>query len=117
MKSLFLILFLIPLTLQAQQSMEKNLDVAYQNAKKGIYWALANIPANKARLQRDLIADEKLYATVKLNKEYEGIKIESIGYYNTTEISITLYRSMDGLIKEGYIKPELSDSLSSKKFR
>ncbi len=112
MRSLFLILFLVPFTLQAQQGMEKNLDVAYQNAKKGVYWALANIPENKVRLQSDLVADEKLYATVKLEKEFEGIKIVSTGYYNTTEISIAIYRSTDGLIKEGYLKPVPQDSLS-----
>ncbi len=113
MRSLFLILFLISFTLQAQQEMEKNLDAAYQNAKKGVYWALANIPEKKARLQSDLIADEKLYATVKLEKEFEGVKIVSTGYHNTTEISITIYRSTAGLIKKGYIKPVSSDSLST----
>lgn len=113
MKSLFFILFLIPFTLFAQQDMENNLNTAYQNAKKGIYWALANIPDNKSRIQSDLIAEEKLYATVKLEKEYEGIKIVSTGYHNTTEISIVIYRSNEGLIKEGYIKQEPPDSLSN----
>lgn len=113
MKSLFLILFFIPFTLLAQQRMENNLDAAYQNAKKGVYWALANIPESKSRLQSDLIAEEKLYASVKLEKEYEGIKIVSTGYFNTTEISITIYRSNEGLIKEGYIKPEPVDSLEN----
>ncbi len=113
MRALFLILFLVPFSLQAQEGMEKNLNTAYQNAKKGVYWALANIPESKSRLQSDLIADEKLYASVKLDKEYEGIKIVSTGYYNTAEISITIYRSTDGLIKEGYIKPDPADSLSS----
>jgi hypothetical protein len=104
MKSLFLILFLVPFALYAQQGMEKNLDTAFQNAKKGVYWALANIPENKSRLRSELIADEKLYASVRLEKEYEGVKILSTGYYNSTEISITLYRSNEGLIEEGYIR-------------
>ena len=99
--------------MNAQQGMEKNLDSAYQNAKKGVYWALANIPESKSRLQSDLIADEKLYATVKLEKEYEGIKIISTGYHNTTEISVTIYRSNEGLVKEGYIKPFPADSTGS----
>ena len=111
MKSLLILLFLVPMTIYAQKGMEKNLDTAYQNAKKGIYWALANIPESKSRLQSDLIADEKLYASVKLEKEYEGVKIVSTGYHNTTEISITIYRSNEGLIKEGYLKPVSADSV------
>jgi len=39
-----------------------DIDYAYQNAKKGIYWALANIPEKKTKLESDLIADDKLYA-------------------------------------------------------
>jgi hypothetical protein len=113
MKFLFLFICLLPLTISAQQQMESNLNTAYQNAKKGIYWALANIPENKSRIQSDLIAEEKLYASVKLEKEYEGVKIVSIGYHNTTEISIVVYRSNEGLIKEGYIKQEPPDSLST----
>ncbi len=112
MRTLLLFCILFPFVLTAQQEMEQNLDIAYQNAKKGIYWALSNIPENKLRLQSDLIAEEKLYASVKLEKEYEGIKIESTGYYNTTEISVTIYRSTEGLIKEGYLKSPPADSLS-----
>lgn len=104
MKNLFVLIFLIPLALYPQQDMEKNLDAAYQNAKKGIYWALANIPENKSRLESDLIADEKLYSSVKLEKQFNGIKVESKGFYNSTEISITLYRSDNGLLKDGYLK-------------
>ncbi len=47
MKSLLILLFIVPMTIYAQKGMEKNLDTAYQNAKKGIYWALANIPESK----------------------------------------------------------------------
>jgi hypothetical protein len=83
--------------------MENNLDAAYQNAKKGIYWALTNIPESKLRLQSDLIADEILYSSVKLEKEFNGIKVESKGYSNSTEVSIIIYRSTDGLIKDGYL--------------
>jgi len=112
MKSFFLILFLVPFAVYPQKEMEKNLDAAYQNAKKGVYWALSNIP-EKSRLQSDLIADEKLYASVKLEKEYEGIKIETTGYYNTIEISITIYRSTEGLVRDGYIKPIPADSINT----
>ena len=104
MKSLFILFAFLPSLVYAQQEMEKNLDAAYQNAKKGIYWALANIPEKKSRLESDLVADEKLYSSVKLEKEFNGIKIESKGYYNTIEVSVTLYRSIDGLMKDGYLK-------------
>ena len=90
----------------AQSEMENNLNAAFQNAKKGIYWALANIPEKKLRLSNDLIAAETLYASVKLEKEFEGIKIISKGMFNTTEVSITIYRSNEGLLKDGYLKKE-----------
>ncbi len=104
MKVLLLIIFLIPLTTRAQRQMETSLDLAYHNAKKGVYWALANIPENKSRIQSDLIAGEKLYASVKLTKEFNGVKIVSTGYNESTGVSITVYRSTDGLIRDGYIK-------------
>ncbi|HKB87902.1 MAG TPA: hypothetical protein VKD08_17120 [Ignavibacteriaceae bacterium] len=105
MRTFLLLCILFPFVLTAQQGMEENLDIAYQNAKKGIYWALSNIPENKQRLQSDLIADEKLYASVKLIKEFNGIKIVSKGIYNTVEVSVTIYRSVDGLIQDGYLTP------------
>jgi hypothetical protein len=104
MKLFLSFIFLLSFISYAQQDMEKNLDAAYQNAKKGVYWALANIPVKRAGLKNDLIADEKLYSSVKLDKEFNGIKIVSKGYYNTTEVSITIYRSDDGLVKDGYLK-------------
>lgn len=105
MRTILLVYMLIPITLIAQQEMEISLDTAYQNAKKGIYWALTNIPDSKSQLQMDLIADERLYSTVKLRKEYNGIRIESRGYNGSTEVSIILFRSTEGLIKEGYLSP------------
>jgi hypothetical protein len=99
-----LFLVLLSSALFAQQDMEDNLNTAYQNAKKGVYWALGNIPEKKSGLQIDLIDEGKLYASVKLEKEFNGIKIESTGYFNTTEVSVIVYRSNDGLIKDGYLK-------------
>ena len=86
-----------------QQKMESDIDFAYQYAKKGIYWALSNIPVKKSRLDNDLIADDRLYASVTLYKEVQGVKIESIGFYNTYKIEITIYRSNDSLVTEGYL--------------
>lgn len=104
MKILLLSIFIFTSISLAQTKMESNLDAAYQNAKKGVYWALTNIPEKKIRLASDLVADEKLYASVKLIKEYEGIKIISKGVFNSTEVLITVYRSNDGLLKDGYLK-------------
>ncbi|HSD64072.1 MAG TPA: hypothetical protein VLB50_09745 [Ignavibacteriaceae bacterium] len=90
--------------------MENNLETAYQNAKKGIYWALANIPEKKKSIASDLIDNEKLYASVRLEKEFEGIKITAKGFFNSVEVSITVYRSDDGLLKDGYLKKTEEES-------
>ena len=107
MKTVFLLSILIfSSTIFAQQKTENDIDLAYQNAKKGIYWALANIPEKKQSIDNDLIADDKLYASVKLSKEFNGVKIESTGYYLSNSVSIVIYKSDDSLEKEGYKKSE-----------
>lgn len=103
MKFLFFMLFLSQM-LFAQTKLEKDITAAYQNAKKGIYWALTNIPEKKSSLNNDLIANDRIYAQVKLSKEINGIKIESTGYNSTNEVKISIYKSNDSLIKEGYLK-------------
>jgi hypothetical protein len=105
MRTIILACILIPFTLTAQQEMEHSLDTAYQNAKKGIYWALTNIPENKSQLRTDLITGDRLYSSVKLKKEYNGIRIESRGYNGSTEVTIILFRSTEVLMKEGYLIP------------
>jgi len=89
-------------SLSAQTKTEDDMNVAYQNAKKGIYWALENIPAKKASLDNDLIAEDKLYASVKINREINGVKVVSKGYYLTNHVEITIYKSYDILKSEGY---------------
>jgi hypothetical protein len=39
-----------------------------------------------------------------LEKEVNGIKIESTGFYQTLEVKITIYRSNDSLESDGYLK-------------
>lgn len=90
-------------SLLAQPKMEADLDHAFQNAKKGIYWALANIPERKAKEEKDLIADDKLISEVKLYKEENGVKVIATGYYNTTSITVVTYRSNDSLLNDGYL--------------
>jgi hypothetical protein len=108
MKALFtlLLIFVLSSVCFSQEKIESDIDYAYQNAKKGVYWVLANIPEKKSKLESELIADDKLYAVVKLSKEVNGIKVESTGYYNSNEVSITIYRSNDSLEEYGYLKPE-----------
>ncbi len=88
----------------AQEKIESDIDYAYQNAKKGIYWALSNIPQKKKKLESDLIADDKLYAHVRLDKEVNGVKIVSSGHYQTNKVTISIYRSNDSLEEYGYLK-------------
>ena len=89
----------------AQKSLEDDIESAVQNAKKGIYWALSNLPEDKSRIENDLIADNELYANVKLYKEVDGVKIISRGFFGSNEVEIIIYRSNDSLIKNGYLKP------------
>jgi hypothetical protein len=108
MKSLYIVSILIlfsAFNLFAQEKTEQDMDVAYQNAKKGIYWALSNIPGKKASLDNDLIGEDKLYASVKISKEVNGVKVSSKGYNNTNEVEITIYKSYDSLKAEGYNVP------------
>ncbi len=88
----------------SQDKIESDIDYALQYAKKGIYWALANIPERKSSINNDLISEDRLYASVKLEKEVNGIKIESTGFYQTLEVKITIYRSNDSLESDGYLK-------------
>lgn len=87
-----------------QQKIEDDIEVAYQNAKKGVYWVLNNIPEKKTKLENDLISEDKLYAKVKLEKEIEGIKIESTGYFHSNEVTIKIYKSIASLISDGYLR-------------
>jgi hypothetical protein len=89
----------------AQEKMESNIEMACQNAKKGIYWALSNIPVKKSRLENDLIAEDRLYSSVRLDKEINGVKVVSRGFYNTNEVEIIIYKSYDSLKSEGYDVP------------
>ncbi|MCH7724356.1 MAG: hypothetical protein IIC76_13625 [Bacteroidetes bacterium] len=88
----------------AQEKIESDIDYAFQNAKKGIYWALSNIPKKKSKIESDLIADDRLYSHVRLNKEVNGVKIVSTGYYQTNKVTISIYRSNDSLEEYGYLK-------------
>ena len=88
----------------AQTKIDDDISPALVNAKKGIYWALSNIPGKKIKIENDLIANDKLYSSVKLQKEVGGVKIESTGFSESISVTITVYTSYDNLKKDGYIK-------------
>jgi hypothetical protein len=96
------VLFINSASLFAQEKTETDLDLAFQNAKKGLYWVLSNIPIKKSKLEQELIADDKLYCEVKLYKEVNGVKVESTGFHQTNQVKIIIYKSNDNLEKEGY---------------
>ena len=102
--SSLLIVFSVSILI-AQEKTEGDVDRAYQNAKKGIYWALSNIPEKKSRLENDLIAEDRLYSSVRLDKEINGVKVVSKGFYHTNEVEIIIYKSYDSLRTEGYDVP------------
>jgi hypothetical protein len=108
MRKLFFLSLMVVLTvpvLFAQAKTDEDINLAYQNAKKGIYWALSNIPGKKATLDNDLIAEDKLYASVKISKEVNGVRVSSVGYYMTNKVEITIYKSYESLKAEGYNVP------------
>lgn len=108
MKQSFLFIFAFLLIyssiLFSQSKVDTDIEAALVNARKGVFWALMNIPVKKAKIEKSLINEDRLIAKVKIAKELNGIKIESTGYNNTNEVTIVLYRSADSLIKDGYIK-------------
>lgn len=104
MKYLFIILILISSVVSGQRQFDEDLEKAYVNAKKGIDFALSNIPYRKSSLTKELISNDQLISRVKLSKEVNGVSIESTGYYKTYEVKIIIYRSYDKLIEEGIIK-------------
>jgi hypothetical protein len=88
----------------AQNDPEVKMNEAFKNAKKGVYYALSNIPDKKNSWTKELIDKDKLVAKVKISREVAGVEIESEGYHDTYEIKITLYRSYESLLKDGTIK-------------
>jgi hypothetical protein len=104
MKTLIILLLFAGATYSQNKSFETDMDAAYSNAKKGIYFALENIPDRKASISKELVDNDKLIAKVKLSKEVRGVKIESEGIFQTYEVKIIIYRSYDKLIQEGYLK-------------
>ncbi|HKJ81929.1 MAG TPA: hypothetical protein VJ954_07890 [Ignavibacteriaceae bacterium] len=100
----FFILSIFAANTNAQNNVERDINKAFTNAKKGVYYALSNIPENKSRMSGDLIENDQLLAKVKLSKEINGVKIESTGYSSSNEVTIKIYKSLKSLREEGYLK-------------
>jgi len=94
---LLVILFSITSFITAQQSFNDKLDLAYKNAKKGLYWAFENVPESKSSLSKKIILKDNLIAQVKISKEIKGIFVESTGYSYTYTATLKIYRSYDSL--------------------
>ena len=101
-----LIIFLFPVLLLAQNDLEKGMDKAFMNAKKGIHWAINNIPDDKSTLHSDLIDGDSLVAEVKLYKETKGVRVESTGFNDSYSAEVIVYRSYDLIYREKYKQEE-----------
>jgi len=95
----------------AQTLSDLKIDSAYFNAKKGIYWGLSNLNMKKSSIENDLIINDRKISSVKIDKQVNGFKILSTGFFESYEVQIKLFKSNETLIKEGFIKP---DSLKQK---
>lgn len=84
-------------------NMENEITAAMQNAKKGIMFGLGNLKTKKNKLDNTLIAEDKLIAEIKITKEINGVKVESTGYFNSTTVTVVLYRSYESLLRDKYI--------------
>jgi len=96
---------LVPfLFMSFNQQMEDELALAFQNAKKGVYWGLSNLKGKKTKFENKLISQDKLIATIKISKEINGAIIESTGHNESSDVTIVVHRSYDSLAKDGYIE-------------
>jgi hypothetical protein len=103
------IMFLFPIFLFGQvvdnkSEFNEKIDSAYMNAMKGVAFALENIPERKSSTSKDLIANNNLIASIKINKEVGGVVVNSTGFFNTYKVTVEVYRDYDSMLNEGMIK-------------
>ncbi|MBI2420066.1 MAG: hypothetical protein HYV28_19570 [Ignavibacteriales bacterium] len=96
-------LFILGVFALAFVQQNDDVDTAYMNAKKGTLWALNNLKVKKAKAENKLIEKDQLLAVVKVEKEINGIKLFARGFEGSTEVTITMYKTFESLLKEGYI--------------
>ena len=101
-----LIFLLLSITISGQQNFMADIDSAYSNARKGMFWAFSHIPESKKSISKSIISDNSQLAKIKLTKEVQGVKVVTTGYHKGAEVSFTVYKSYENLLKEGYIRKE-----------
>lgn len=78
---------------QDSTSVEDDIVFAFKNAMKGVLWTIENYPYKKDATYKDLISDNKKICSIKIFKQEGGLKIISAGYYNSSTVEITTYKS------------------------
>lgn len=107
-------LFLFFLTFPQQGNTEQIIIPAFNNAKKGIYWGLSQSSLKQNLIKNNLIDNDKLISEIRVEKAVNGLHIESKGYYEGCEVTVSIYKSNDNLIKEGYLVIPKPDTLNEK---
>jgi len=101
--TLFFPILLFGQTINLKNDFTQKVDSAYINAMKGVYFAIENIPDRKNSVSSELIANNAIVASIKINKEVGGVNIQSIGYFKTYKVTVDVYRDYQSLKKEGII--------------
>ncbi len=84
---------------QDSTSVEDDVYLAYKNAMRGIIWSINNFPYKKEATYKDLIENDKKICSIKVFKQEGGIKIVSIGFYNSSSVEIITYKSIPDKFK------------------
>jgi hypothetical protein len=99
-KILAIVFFFISVNLYGQIAqtdtvkIEDDIYYAYKNSMRGVIWAIDNVPFKKEVTYKDLIIDNRKICSLKIYNQEGGIKIVSTGYYNSTTVEITTYKSL-----------------------
>lgn len=75
-------------------SIEDDVYLAYKNAMRGVIWSINNIPFKKDATYKDIIDNNIKICSIKVFKQEGGIKIVSIGFYNSSSVEIITYKSI-----------------------
>ncbi len=75
-------------------SVEDDVYFAYKNAMKGVIWAIDHLPFKKAATYKDIIENNQKVCSIKVFNQEGGIKIISMGFYNSSTVEITTYKSI-----------------------
>lgn len=99
-KLLLFVIFFLTLNSYGQTNFADTLNIeddiyrAYKNAMLGVIWAIENVPFKKETTYKDLIKENRRLCSIKIYKQEGGIKIVSTGYYNSSSVEITTFKSL-----------------------